>query len=203
MGRLFSESAKAINSFQGKSKTESGLMLVIVNNGKGADEISRMVRMPNKVVKPAEASSVKASGYILSDGSLSYQKENEKIIKSSTKPILGIGAGSLFIAAAFGGKIKKTAKTERVERLILEKPCPLTLDLKRNFTVFENYENVIDELPESFEPMARSAKYEFEIILHSENPLFGVQFSPEKGGEGRIILTNFERFVEIWERYHK
>ncbi len=178
-------------------------MLLIVNNGKGAQELSQLIRMPNKIVKPGEAASIKASGYILSDGSISNQKENEKLIKSSTKPVLGIGAGSLFIAAAFGGTITKTAKTERMERIILEKPCPLTLDMKKNFTVFESYENIIEELPETLEPMARSSKYDFEIILHAENPLFGVQFNPEKGGDGRMILANFERFVGIWEKYHK
>ncbi|MBI2075794.1 MAG: gamma-glutamyl-gamma-aminobutyrate hydrolase family protein [Candidatus Aenigmarchaeota archaeon] len=178
-------------------------MLLIVNNGKGAEEISGFLRMQNKIVKPSEAGSVKASAYILSDGSLSHQKDNEKIIKSSAKPVLGIGAGSLFVAAAFGGKIKKTAKTERQERVMVEKPSPLTLDMKRNFTVFESYENVIEELPESFEPMARSAKYDFEIILHVENPLFGVQFNPEKGGDGRMILANFEKFIGVWEKYHK
>ncbi len=178
-------------------------MLLIVNNGKGAEELSSLIRTPNKIVKPGEAASIKASGYILSDGDLKNQKDNEKIIKSSTKPVLGVGVGSLFIAAAFGGTIKKAPKTERMERVVLEKPCPLTLDMKKNFTVFESYENVIDNLPESFEPMARSSKYGFEIILHSESPLFGVQFAPEKGGDGRMVLTNFERFVGVWEKYHK
>lgn len=178
-------------------------MLLIVNNGKGAEEISRSLRMQNKIVKPSEAGSIKASAYILSDGSLSHQKDNEKIIKNSTKPVLGIGAGSLFIAAAFGGKIKKAGKVERQERILLEKPSPLTLDMKKNFTVFESYENVIEELPEIFTPMARSPEYNFEIILHVENPLFGVQFNPEKGADGRMILANFEKFIAVWEKYHK
>lgn len=177
-------------------------MLAIVDNGKGAQELSQLIRMPNKIVSPKDAVH-NASAYILSDGDMKNQKENEKLIKSTDKPVLGIGVGCLFIGAAHGAKIKTVPKVERTERLTLKRPCPLTLDLKKMFTVVESYQHILDSVPEECNVLASSAKYEHEIISFADKPFFGVQFCPEKGGDGRFILANFERFIGMWEKYHK
>ena len=159
--------------------------------------------MPNSVVSPAKAASAKANAYILSDGDITNQSANIKLIKSAKVPVLGIGTGCMFIGAAYGAKAKKVAKKKGMEKLSLKKPCPLTLDLKRMFAVMEDYQNVFGEVPGNFSIVASSKVYDFEIIQDAENPFFGVQFNPELGGDGRRILTNFERFVEVWEKYHK
>ena len=176
-------------------------MIIIVDNGKGADEIARMIRMNNKIVKPSAFGP--ASAYILSDGDMKNQKLNEKIIKKVDVPVLGIGCGSMSIASAFGAEIKKVPRVECQERVMIRKPCPLTLDMKRMFSVHENYQNVIENLPENFGVIANSRQCEFEIIQEMQSPFFGVQFNPEKGLDGMTILRNFERFVEVWEKYHK
>ena len=178
-------------------------MIVVVDNGKGADEIASCIRLSKKILKPKEAANAKANAYILSDGDLKNQADNLKVIKSANGPLLGIGAGCMFVGAAFGAKVKEGVKKKGMERLSLKKPCPLTLDLKRMFAVMEDYQNIFSELPENFAVVASSKGYEFEIIQESANPFFGVQFSPEQGGDGRKILMNFERFVEVWEKYHK
>lgn len=189
----------ALIKFLGSIKS----MLVIVDNGKGAGEISRFLRMPNNVVKPSQLDGMKARAYILSDGSMSNQKVNEKLVQKSASPILGVGAGCMFVGTSFGAKMKSVPKVERQERLMIKKPCPLTLDLKRMFTVHESYQHVFSEVPENFGIAASSQKYEYEIIQEMSHPFFGVQFLPEKGGDGLRILDNFVKFVEIWERYHK
>ncbi len=178
-------------------------MIVIIDNGKGSAEISRFIRMPNKVVKPSQLDGMKASAYILSDGSMGNQKVNEKLLQKTASPVLGIGAGCMFVGAAFGAKVKNVPKVERQERLMIKKPCPLTLDLKRMFTVHESYQHVFSEVPENFGIAASSQKYEYEIIQEMSRPFFGVQFLPEKGSDGLRILDNFIKFVEIWGRYHK
>jgi GMP synthase-like glutamine amidotransferase len=178
-------------------------MIVIVDNGKGANEISQSIRMQNSILKPSEAASSKARAYILSDGDLKNQAANIKIIKAANGPVLGIGTGCMFIGAMFGAKIKKVAKKRGVERLSLKKPCPLTLDLKRVFAVMEDYQSIFSEVPENFSVVASSRVYDFEIVQEAENPFFGVQFNPELGGDGRRVLMNFERFVEVWDKYHK
>ena len=73
-------------------------MIAIVDNGKGADNIARMIRGTKVIVKPDKISA--ASAYILSDGDMKNQKHNEKLIKSTRRPLLAIGVGSLFLAAA-------------------------------------------------------------------------------------------------------
>jgi len=176
-------------------------MLLIVNNGKGAEELSQLVRMPNKIVSPQAIE--KASAYILSDGDMKHQKENENLIKSTNRPVLGIGIGCIFIAAAHGAKIKPVPKVERTERLTLKRPCPLTLDLKKMFTVVESYQHVVQDIPEDCNVWASSPKYKNEIISFADKPFFGVQFLPERGADGRMILANFERFVAMWEKYHE
>ncbi|MCX6819375.1 MAG: hypothetical protein NT129_05270 [Candidatus Aenigmarchaeota archaeon] len=178
-------------------------MIIVVDNGKGASEIASCIRMSKKILKPSEAASAKAKAYILSDGDMKNQAANLKIIKSANGPILGIGAGCMFVGAAFGAKIKQVPKTKKLSMLSLDKPCPLTLDLKKMFSVMEDYQHVIDELPENFGVFASSKDYEFEIIGEMTNPFFGVQFCPELGGDGRRILMNFEKFVDVWEKYHK
>ena len=189
----------ALIKFLGSIKS----MLVIVDNGKSAAEISKFIRMPSNIVKPTQVDGIKASAYILSDGDAKNQKANEKLIHKTTLPILGIGAGCIFIGSAFGAKVKSVSKIERQERLMLKKPCPLTLDLKRMFTVYESYRHVLNEVPENFGIAASSQKYEYEIIQDLSRPLFGVHFLPEKGLDGLKILDNFVKFIEMWERYHK
>jgi GMP synthase-like glutamine amidotransferase len=93
-------------------------------------------------------------------------------------------------------------KVQRQERLTIKKPCPLTLDLKRNFVVMENYNHIIEELPQNFTIAASSPKYEYEIIQDMERPLFGMNFSPS-ALDGIRVANNFVKFVEVWEKYHK
>lgn len=175
-------------------------MLAIIDNGKAA-EIARCIRMQSKIIKPSDFDR-KASAYILSDGSLSNQKANEKIIASVEKPLLAVGAGCLFLGATYGAKIKPL-KRSGTESLTLKKPCSLTTNMKKMITVVESHQNVLDALPENLFVNASSQKYEYEIISEMEKPFFGVQFLPEKGGDGLQILNNFVKFVEVWEKYHK
>ncbi len=180
--------------------TVDDFMLAIIDNGKGAEQIARLVRGQKAVMKPEKAD-MKASAFILSDGDMKNQKANEKIIKSTEKPLLAIGAASVFLAAAFGAKAGKV-KTEKQARVKIEHPCSLTLDMKKMFVVFKNCDATIDDLPENFDVFA-SSKYPFEIIGEAEKPFFGVHFNPEMGADGMKVVENFVKFVEVWEKYHK
>lgn len=175
-------------------------MIAIVDNGKGADNIARMIRGQKFIVKPDKVDG-KASAYILSDGDLKNQKHNEKLIKSTDKPLLAIGNSSLFLAAAYGAKIAK-GKSEKQARVKIDHPCALTLDIKKMFVVFKTCDAMLEDLPENFNVFA-SSKYPFEIIGETEKPFFGVHFNPEMGADGLKIIDNFVKFVEVWEKYHK
>lgn len=177
-------------------------MIAIVNNGKGAEEIARFLRGPKEITKPAEAEKTKASAFILSDGNPKNQKANEKLIAKTDKPLLAIGAGYIFLGAAYGAK-SKAAKIDRTDRVKIEHPCPLTLDLKKIFSVVQACNRVFEELPKNFSVVASSQKYEYKIIQESEKPFYGVHFNPELGGDGLKIIDNFVKFVEVWGKYHK
>ena len=178
-------------------------MLLVVDNGIGAEEIAQMVRVQHQVVKPQDALKQKASGYILTDGSDSQKKANIDIINNSKMPVLGIGIGCAFLAEAFDSVVKKCPKKEGMEMLKMERPGPLVVDMKRSFNVYDSYSWRIEELTENFDVIARSPKYDFEMIMEMENPFFGVHFAPWKGGDGMVILQNFVKFIEVWEKYHK
>ena len=180
----------------------SDFMFAIIDNGKGAEDIARFVRTSKQVVKPSEAEKVKASAYILSDGDLKNQKLNEKLIQKTGRPILGIGAGYIFLCTAFGAK-PKPAKFEKTDNVKIERPSPLTLDLKKVFAVMQSSTHGVEELPENFDVICSSSKYQYKVIMENEKPFFGVHFNPEMGGDGMKIIDNFVKFVEIWEKYHK
>ena len=174
-------------------------MITIVDNGKGAEQIARMIRGQKTIVKPNKIDA-KASAIILSDGDMKNQKHNESIIKSFDKPLLAIGAGYLFLAASYGAKIIP-AKPEKQVRAKVDRACPLTLDLKKMFTAVKSCSSALDDLPENFDVIASSK--EPEIIADIEKPFFGVHFNPEMGLDGMKIIDNFVKFVEVWEKYHK
>jgi GMP synthase-like glutamine amidotransferase len=178
-------------------------MIVIVDNGKGAGEISMTLRAKTSIVKPKEIPP-KAAAYILSDGALNKdsQKLIAKFLGSATKPVLGIGVGQHYIASAFGAGVKEKPPLKQ-NRISIKKPCPLLLDLKRIFTVVDDCKYAVENLPENFSVAASSPKNEFEVIQELEKPFFGVHFNPELGMEGRKILDNFAHFAEMWEKYHK
>ena len=174
-------------------------MIVIVDNGKGAEQIMKMVRGQKAVAKPDKVD-MKASAFILSDGDMKNQKHNEKIIKSTEKPLLAIGTGSLFLAAAYGAKISK-GKLEKQSRVKIDRPCALTLDMKKMFVAFNGCGAMIDDVPENFTVFA-SSKYP-EIIGEMEKPFFGVHFNPEMGADGMKIIDNFVKFAEVWGKYNR
>ncbi len=175
-------------------------MIYIVDNGKGAKEISMHLRAKHEIVSPKKIKP-NGSAYILTDGDVKNKTENVKFIKTVKTPVLGIGAGSAFIAAAFEAPIKE-GKCEKSKIVKVKKSCPLLLDFKKIFKAEDSCSIMIEDLPESMYPVAESQHYEFEIIQDMQNPFFGVHFTPTTL-ETLNILRNFEKFIRVWERYHK
>ena len=186
-------------------------MIIVVDNGKGAEELARMLRRA-KVVKfssiPADA-----DGYILSDGNLDKKTEtaNVNFIKKSDKPILGVGIGYIYLAKAYGATATKPSTCPKAESIKVEQRSPILLDLKKNFSVVDEQKYALVALPDDLGVIASCPKNPFEVIQHGANkenphdnprPQFGIHFNPERGLEGKIILDNFVRFVNMWSKYH-
>ncbi|MBI2579865.1 MAG: hypothetical protein HYW27_03110 [Candidatus Aenigmarchaeota archaeon] len=177
-------------------------MITVVDNGRGAQEISHLLRAKSTVAKPKDA---KEGPFIISDGRWSpeSQKIISRLLEKTGKPVMGIGAGMGFLAAFCGAPVKESKAMQKQESVSLKKPSPLLLDFRRVFTVVETGNCVVQELPENFSVHASSKSCEFEVIQDMERPFFGVHFNPELGQDGVRILGNFEKFINVWEKYHK
>jgi anthranilate/para-aminobenzoate synthase component II len=180
-------------------------MIVIVDNGKGALEISRAVRS-SQIVKPSSIPE-NANGYILSDGDLNAtnQKACMKFIKNAKKPVLGIGIGYIYFGIAFGAR-SESGNFPRTYTVTINKRSPLVLDLKKQISVVAEQKQYLSEISENLDSIGSSNQNPNEIIAHfDENdhrPLFGVHFNPELSPDGIKILQNFVKFVEMWNKYH-
>ncbi len=185
-------------------------MIAIIDNGKGAEEIAGIIRS-SRIVKPGSIPD--AAAYILSDGSSVNSKEHKEavgFVKKNSKPLLGIGVGYLQLGTAFGASIRHAAVGS--EKITIKQRSPILLDLKKTFSVVCSQKYMLAECPECFGPIASSSRNELAAIQHGasleeavENPLplFGVHFNPEAGLDGRKIIDNFVKFVEIWSKYHR
>lgn len=177
-------------------------MIVIIDNGLGAEKISNYIRQKTTIVDAKKASSLKnTEAFIISDGNEKNRLANLKIIKSARVPVLGIGMGSLFIANAYGSKIIKS-RGKKKKRVTLKKACPLTLKMKKFFVVTTDCNHTINELPPNFGIVASSADNEYEIFQEFESPFFGVHFS-SNDPEAMTIIRNFVKFLGVWEKYHR
>lgn len=180
-------------------------MIAIIDNGKGAQEISRFLRAQNKIMKPAEKISDKASAFVFSDGKISKEtlQKAKNVIENGNVPALFVGSGYHCMMSCFNISVKENKLSKKQERLISSRPCPLLLDLKKAFTVIKDVDYITSGIPENLSPIAKSAKNEFEIVQDVEKPVFGLNFNPELGMDGFKILQNFSNFIEVWEKYHK
>jgi len=188
------------------------MAIIIVDNGKGAQEIARVIR-GSKIVKPASIPE-KEDGYILSDGSLDKktEKANVDFIQKNSKPILGIGVGAVYLAEAFEAKPKSFTGAVKNEKIIMKQRSGLLLDLKKIVAVICDTKTTVDQLPECFGIIAASPKNPYAMFEYGKNlevevdeqlPFYGVMFNPELGLDGLRILKNFEKFViEVWSKYH-
>ncbi len=178
-------------------------MLIVIDNG-NASEIIKNLRMTAQIKKPADALKTDCLGFIISDGILNntLKKTIEDFVKTTKKPVLGIGLGGAYVASAFGAKILESKPAKNVRTKIV-KASPTLLNLKSSFNVVSESKYTIDNLPENFDVVAQSPTCEYEVIQHRENPLFAVHFNPELGLDGKKILDNFVEFIKVWDKYHK
>jgi GMP synthase (glutamine-hydrolysing) len=180
-------------------------MLVVIDNGskhirKLLDylEIKKidfeLLPFCSKVLKHAKG----AHAFILSGSSHSpfgkysrYFAFEEKFVKESNLPILGICFGLEIIVLSFGGKLEKLEKKIKGKRKIkIVKKDRIFKGLGEEFTAYEGHKLRIKEMPRNFEILARSRDC-IEVIKHREREIYGLQFHPEVGFDGQKCLENF------------
>ena len=124
--------------------------------------------------------------YILSGGndhlavnSRIYYPEELKLVKNTTKPVIGICLGFQIICFAFNTKLEKLDRPlEKITITTIEASdhniFGNLLPLKAN----ERHKWGVKELSDELLGLAKS-KYGWEIVKHKEKPIYGIQFHPE------------------------
>lgn len=125
-------------------------------------------------------------------------KNGEKIIQELSTPCLALENAATVLAEVFDGQTTEKKKDKRA--VSVKKASPLLLGLKKKFIVMGG-DGAIKDLPEDFEVIANSPNG-IEVFQHIEFPIFGTSFKPD-GVEGKKIINNFIKFLEVWEKYHK
>jgi GMP synthase (glutamine-hydrolysing) len=125
--------------------------------------------------------SIQPKGFILSGGPKSVYEENAPFIQNfileSGLPILGICYGMQALTHALGGKVDPSAQREYgyadIEQLIT---TPLLSNLS---SVWMSHGDKVTQLPEGFEPLAKSGNSPYAAMGDLKRNYFGVQFHPE------------------------
>ena len=121
--------------------------------------------------------------------------KNSSIVKhcfTNEKPILGICYGAEIIALTLGGTIRRMPEHVQGQTMVKIKIRNPLVKEKEEIRVYESHAYCVARLPVGFASIARSDYCEHEIFSHSEKPVFGTQFHPEKSGpDGKLVLQSF------------
>ncbi len=137
-------------------------------------------------------------GIIFSGGPASVYEPNapkpdERVYELGI-PILGICYGLQVLTEHFGGKVIKADRHEygKAELEVINDD-DLFYGLPKKIDVWMSHGDKVVELPEGFEPIARTENSPFASIRNKEKKIWGVQFHPEVSHtpNGKDILKNF------------
>jgi len=139
--------------------------------------------------------------YVVCGSSISIPQESLteefRLMKESSKPVIGICYGFEQMIRAFGGKISRLPeKLYGIRQINLKQPFPFPgLESYRQLRVFESHRWRVKKVPENLILLGWSDDpYCVEIVTHSTLPRLGIQFHPElkqKETQGRLVLNAF------------
>ena len=137
-------------------------------------------------------------GIIFSGGPASVYEPNapkpDERVYELGLPILGICYGLQVLTEHFGGKVIKADRHEygKAELEVINDD-DLFYGLPKKMDVWMSHGDKVVELPEGFEPIARTENSPFASIRNKEKKIRGVQFHPEVSHtpNGKEILKNF------------
>ena len=155
----------------------------------------------NDAMTVEEIEALKPAGIIISPGPGRPEDSGvcpEVIEKLGTKiPILGVCLGHQAICMVFGAKVSyasrlmhgKASLTEFDRNCPLFQGCPAEAEVAR----YHSLAAVEDTLPGCLKVTARTKEGEIMAVMHTEYPIYGVQFHPESilTPNGRQMLLNF------------
>jgi GMP synthase-like glutamine amidotransferase len=122
-------------------------------------------------------------------------KEEFKIIRERTKPLLGICAGFQAIAFAYGCTLHH--RVESISGIVnINVLAPdLIFSGRTKFTAFESHKYFVSETPPELIQLAKS-EFNIEVIKHILRPIYGFQFHPEATDPQNDGAEIFKAFIE-------
>lgn len=155
----------------------------------------------NDAMTVSEIEALKPAGIIISPGP--GRPEDSGICPEVIKrlggriPILGVCLGHQAICMVYGAKVSyasrlmhgKASMTEFDRTCPLFEGCPEEAEVAR----YHSLAAVEDTLPECLKVTARTMEGEIMAVMHTEYPIYGVQFHPESilTPDGKQMLLNF------------
>lgn len=146
-------------------------------------------------VAPEQLRSPSLKGIILSGGPASvYDTDAPRCDPGLFElgvPVLGICYGMQILCQLLGGRVQagRTREYGRV-RLHVQKPEGVLAHLPPEVSAWMSHGDVVLEVADCFEPLARTEACPVAAVRHRTRPVFGVQFHPEvthtPGGEQMI-----------------
>ena len=141
---------------------------------------------------------LRPEGIILSGGPASIYAEGaprlaRKVLELGV-PVLGICYGLQAIAHTLGGRVVGSPFREYgFAQLHISQSDPLLEEVADGSQVWMSHGDSVEQLPEGFVTLARTANCPHTIVRHRKRPIYGLQFHPEvhHTTHGVQMLTNF------------
>lgn len=106
-----------------------------------------------------------------------YYSRELDLIRTTSKPIIGVCLGFELIAVAFGAILQYLSDKDKGLREIQALVSDLIF-IRQNFTVYENHQFAVQSVLSPLVALAAST-HGLEIIRHESKLIYGFQFHPE------------------------
>ena len=127
-----------------------------------------------------------------------FYKRQLELIRTTTKPIIGVCLGFELIVRAYGGRLYRLKRKSHGLRTIAVTADALALGVS-NLRVWEAHKWAARSVPaKTFSVIAESVNGA-EIIQHRTKPIYGCQFHPEvvdPSNDGSKVLEAILRMIE-------
>lgn len=164
-------------------------VLLVNNDTKRLDEFRQLLQGSDiTVTTPPGLADITMNGYdlvVLSGsyvnsvvGHEDYYQSELDLLKTATVPIIGICLGIELIANVFGGVLRRLPEKVQGWKEIETVQDKMILPGQKTYTVYESHRWVVTHLSPSLTGMAKSHSG-WEIIKHTDKPIYGMQFHPE------------------------
>ena len=148
----------------------------------------------------AEIKAFSPIGIILSGGPASVDDPGaprcDPLVLELGVPVLGICYGLQLLVKMLGGQVDRSARREygaaEVE-VLRSRGVFASFQKGERVRVWMNHGDRVEELPEGFLAIGRSANSPFAAAAHESRPIYGLQFHPEVAHtpQGREMLKSF------------